>query len=182
MDGLLSSLTRWAGDQRATEAASSRARERWLRQQAGEAATLGGILVDLVEHRAEVVIGTQGRTHRGHLRGVGRDVAVLETASGAVTLVAMDAIRTLQVAPVDAGQDWSGSRAPAGKLSLAGLLDALAADQSTVRLELGDGTMVTGSLRGVGADVVTILTEGRPGRTIHVPLRAIASCGLPGPA
>jgi hypothetical protein len=178
IDGLLASLSRWAGDQRAADAASGRAREHSLRQQAGEAATLAGVLVDLTERQAEVIIGTEGRVHQGSLRGVGKDVAVLENASGAVTLVAMEAIRTLQLAPPAAGLDWSGSRPPAGRLSLAGLLDALAADQAPVRVELRDGKMVTGSLRSIGVDVVTIRVEGQPGRTVHIPLRAIASCGF----
>jgi hypothetical protein len=90
----------------------------------------------------------------------------------------MEAIRTLQLAPPAAGLDWSRSRPPARRLSLAGLLDALAADQAPVRVELRDGKMVTGSLRSIGVDVVTIRVEGQPGRTVHIPLRAIASCGF----
>ena len=178
IDDLLSSLSRWAGDQRAAEAAAARAREHWLRQQSGEASTLSGLLVDLAEARAEILIGTDGRVHQGQLRAAGQDVVVLEHSSGAVTLIAVQAVRTLQLAPPLVGGGPSGSRSPAARLSLAGMLDALAAEHTPVRIELMGGKMVTGSLQGVGADLMTVRVNGQPGRLLHIPLRAVASCGL----
>ena len=178
VEGLLASLSRWAGDQRAAEAASARARERWLRQQAGEEATFTGVLVDLAERQAAVVIRTDTHGHIGRLRGIGHDVAVLDGASGALTLVALGAVRSVQLAPPADDRDTSGSRSPTGRLSLAGLLAALAADRASVRVELLGGQMVTGSLQGVGADVLSVRVEGEPDRTVHVPLHAVASCRL----
>jgi hypothetical protein len=177
-DELLSSLARWAGDQRAAEAASARAREHWLRQQVGEASTVAGMLVDLAEQHAEVIVSTDTRVHRGALRAVGRDVVVLEQVSGTVTLVAIDAIRTLEPAPAHTGPDPTGSRSPAAGLSLAGVLDALAAAESTIRVELQGGKLITGSLRSIGEDVMTVRIEGRPARSLQIPLRAVASCSL----
>lgn len=178
IDELLSSLSRWAGDQRAADAAAGRAREHWLRQQAGEASTLTGTLIDLAEQRAEVVVATQGRLHQGSVRAVGHDVVVLEHASGAVTLIALAAVQTIQLAPPQTGAEPSGSRSPAAGLSLAGLLDALAAERTEVRIELRGGNVVTGALRSVGADVMTIRVEGRPARSLQIPLDAVASCSL----
>jgi hypothetical protein len=183
VDRLLASLGRWAGDQRAAEAAAARARERWLRQQAGEAATVEGVLVDLAERQAAVVVQTDGRTHVGRLRGTGRDVLVLDGESGAITLVALDAIRTIGLAPAPSAEEPAdraspGDRSPTGRLSMAGLLAALAADRAPVHLELRGGKRVTGTLRNVGADVLSMRLEGKPPRTVHVPIEAIIWCSL----
>ena len=47
--GLLDELERWAADARVQEAALQRARERWLRHQATEDASIVGVLTDLAE-------------------------------------------------------------------------------------------------------------------------------------
>src|SRR3954469_10464591 len=66
VDHLLAEFARWTADERATEAARSRTRERWLRQQAVEGARLAGVALDLAERRAAVIVRTSsGRTHRG---------------------------------------------------------------------------------------------------------------------
>jgi hypothetical protein len=178
LDELLASLASWSGDERAVEAAESRARGRWLSQQAGEAATMAGVLLDLAEHRAEVLIATDGRVHRGRLRAVGADAALLEHDPGGVTLIALDAIRTFEPAPAHRQLASSGSRSTSARWSLASVLDALAAERTDVSVELRGGNVVTGSLHGVGADVLAVRVEGRPARRLHIPLRAVASCRL----
>jgi hypothetical protein len=73
-EGIGARLERWAADARIEAAARRRARERWLRQQAEEEATLAGVLIDLGEHGAEVVVHTRtGRVHRGLIGVVGAD-------------------------------------------------------------------------------------------------------------
>src|SRR3954449_10120436 len=54
MDG---DLERWAADARAREAADARVRERWLRAQAAEEASLAGVLLALAERRGTVAGG-----------------------------------------------------------------------------------------------------------------------------
>ena len=88
-DDLTADLARWLAEARVDEAAASRARETSLRQQAGEEATLAGVLLDLAER------GTR-RAHRGERRpappGDGRAVAddfcALRTDHGTDVLVA----------------------------------------------------------------------------------------------
>ena len=43
VDRLIGDLRRWAADARASDAASARSRQRWLRRQAEEESTLAGI-------------------------------------------------------------------------------------------------------------------------------------------
>src|SRR4051794_41889772 len=72
MDGI-EDLERWAADARAREAAEARVRERWLRSQAEEGASLAGILLALAERREagglETVAG--GRAPAPPTRGRG---------------------------------------------------------------------------------------------------------------
>ncbi|HWC38241.1 MAG TPA: hypothetical protein VG476_06920, partial [Acidimicrobiales bacterium] len=58
VDRLLGEISRWAGDARASDAARGRSRERWLRRQAEEEATLPGIALDLAERGEAVVLKT----------------------------------------------------------------------------------------------------------------------------
>ena len=179
IDELLASLSRWAVDQRATEAAAARARERWLRQQAGEAATFEGLLVDLAERQAAVVVQGGDRAHVGRLRGVGRDVAVLEGVAGAVTLLAVNAITSIQLAPPETGPPASGCRPATTRLSLGVALAALSAERSTVQLGLRGGQAITGTLLAVGDDVASIRPLAGRAATLYVPIEAITWCALP---
>ena len=51
-------LERWAADARARDAADSRVKERWLRAQAEEDATIAGVLLAMAERREMVVVAT----------------------------------------------------------------------------------------------------------------------------
>src|SRR5688500_9679971 len=86
---LLARLSTWAASVAADAAASSRARERWLRAAADEEATFGGVLLDLAERGAPVVVaGRAGRRHRGVVRAVGADFCLLRSADGGEVLLA----------------------------------------------------------------------------------------------
>src|SRR5690606_35255177 len=92
-------LDRWAADARVDEAAQRRSRERWLRQQAEEGATLAGVLADLAEGEAAVTVQTAaGHRHHGVLRAVGADFVAVEAGAGAV-LVAMSALLAVRTRP-----------------------------------------------------------------------------------
>src|SRR4051794_41954156 len=56
VERLLVELARWAADERATDAARSRTRERWLRQQSAEGARMAGVALDLAERRGPGVV------------------------------------------------------------------------------------------------------------------------------
>ncbi|MBA2283054.1 MAG: hypothetical protein H0W25_17730, partial [Acidimicrobiia bacterium] len=53
---LLARLAAWAAAARVDEAAAARSRERWLRQAADEGASFTGVLLDLAERGAPVVV------------------------------------------------------------------------------------------------------------------------------
>ena len=89
MDGL-EDLERWAADARARDAADSRVRERWLRAQAEDDASLDDVLLSLAEHEVAIVLTTiDGRRHYGQMVGVGVDFCALRAAGGATTLIAL---------------------------------------------------------------------------------------------
>src|SRR4051794_3510155 len=82
----------------AGEQASARGRERWLRRQATEGATLVGTLLDLAESAAPVAVWTAPeRRVDGVLVGVGPDVVVLRDRGDHV------AVRTAAVTVVRPG-------------------------------------------------------------------------------
>ncbi|MHB1930088.1 MAG: hypothetical protein ACYCUG_11845, partial [Acidimicrobiales bacterium] len=154
-DALLSALTGWAADSRAREAAAERARERWLRQQAQEAATWLGVLVDLAEHGLDVTLTLDGRSVTGTLAGVGEDLCVVAHAGG-TTLVALAHVRAVRAAQ---GSWVAGSdRRPALRIGFPDALAALAAERSPVAMALIGGSEVRGALVAVGTDVATLRT------------------------
>jgi len=164
MDGL-EGLERWAADARARHSADARLRERWLRAQAEEDASLAALLVALAEREETVVLTTvAGRRHRGPLAGVGLDFCAVTAPSGATTLVALDAlaeVRTLEAGGRRRPQAVAGDAQ--GRASLAvrlGDVVAQAAGQRPrVSVQAG-ATSVAGDLLAVGRDVLTLRTDG----------------------
>jgi hypothetical protein len=171
-DALLAAFARWAAEGRVGEAAEARSRERWLRHQAAETATMVGTLVDLAEQRGAVALVVGSRTVSGQLIGVGRDGVVLAEPSGAATVVALARIAAVRVTGRRAGTgEATGERRPAGLWGVVDALAALAEDRSPVRLGLAGGETLTGVLLSVGADVMTVRLTG--GLHAHVALAAI---------
>ncbi|MBO0729510.1 MAG: hypothetical protein J2P57_09640 [Acidimicrobiaceae bacterium] len=174
-------FARWAAAERAAGAASERTRERWLRQQAADAASLIAVLVDLAERGSPVVVrigGTAGDL-RGHLVGVGQDFVVLQDHAGAATMVALPAI---DLFAIDGEHDRAGSepaadnRTPTVSLDLVGALTDLAADRAPVRLRLAGGQIVVGDLLGVGTDVLWMREHTSRHSTLYVPVGAVLAC------
>jgi hypothetical protein len=167
---LVGDLTRWLAEQRADAAAAARARERWLRQAADEDALLSGVLLDLAERGATVVVqGTTGRTHRGQVRGVGEDFLALRTAQADV-LLRHDAVVAIRADGVPVG---GSDRAHALDLGLGEAVAALAGERPRVLLVTRDGTGLAGELRSAGRDVLTLRLDDGAG-TVYVPLAALA--------
>lgn len=177
--GFVARLERWAAEARVDAAASARSRERWLRQQAGEAATVAGTLVDLAEREATVVVRTrEGRRHRGRVTAVAADFVVLAPDAGGTVLVAIAAVSTFAVAGDGPGAGPglpAGDRAPAVDVGLAVALAGLAGDRPAVAVvAAGVGEPVVGDLVAVGADVLTVRTDGAPRSSVHVPIAAVS--------
>jgi hypothetical protein len=175
-DEVVAAFARWAAAEQRVDAASARARQRWLDQQATEAATFVGLLVDLAEAPA-VVTFALGEPHGdlvGRVAGVGRDFVVVEERSGRVTLVSLAAVDAVRV---DGARPAStGDRAAPVELDLAGALAALSADRAGARLRLAGGQIVSGDLVGVGIDVAIVRPAGPARASIYVPLSAVLTC------
>jgi hypothetical protein len=183
-------LERWAADARAREAADARVRERWLRAQASEEASLAGVLLALAERRETVVVTTStGRRHRGVVTGVGVDFVVVEVPAGTSTLVVLAAVGDVRVAAEDGGPASRVATTGASSSDRAGTSDDGLAT-TTLGVRLGDvlaqaagqrprvtvhagTTSVVGELRAMGGDVLTLRTDG-DARAVYVPLASLS--------
>jgi hypothetical protein len=169
---LVGDITRWLAEQRADAAAASRARERWLRQAADEEALVAGVLLDLAERAATVVVqGVAGRTHRGVVRAVGEDFVALRTGGGDV-LLPFDAIGALRA---DGGPTGGGDRAHALDIAFAEAVAAVSGDRPRVLVVSRDGSGLSGELRSVGRDVATLRLADA---TYYVPLASVAELAI----
>jgi hypothetical protein len=178
--GLSARLERWASEVRVDDAVRARSRERWLRQAAEEGGTLVGVLADLAESGAPVVVTTvDGRRHRGGVELIGRDFVALTTVAVGDVLVVLEAVGSLRTAP-GAGP-VSGDRRMSTRrdLRLADVLAGAAADRDRVLVvTTGGSDTVAGELRTVGRDVLVVRTDGDPPGTAYVPLAAVAEVVL----
>jgi hypothetical protein len=172
-DRFAADLARWLADARVDEAATSRARERWLRQQAGEEATVAGLLLDLAERAEPVLVEIAGgRRHRSVVRGVAADFCAL-TGEGGDVLVAYAGITSVQTMD---GDEPTGDRPHALDMTFAEALSLLVAERPRVLVTHHEGTTRTGELRSVGRDVVLLRADG--GSQLHVPIASIAAVTL----
>lgn len=163
-------------DARRSQAVRARQRERSLRGQVEEDATLVGTLLDLAERSTLVTVGTTtGRRHAGALNAVGIDwCAVRGDERASTTFLRLSSISTVR--PGGTGRTWpvaSGDRTAPVDLLLADLLARWAAERSEVLLVVTTGELLTGELRGAGLDIVTLKLEGA-GDHAYVALSSIS--------
>jgi hypothetical protein len=170
-DRFVAALEAWVADGAADASVEGRRRERWLRVQADEEATVVGVLVDLAERGDRVSVATRsGRRHRGLVRLVGQDFVVLVTEQRSTVLVRVDAIAQVRTAP--GSTPVTGDRALALDVGWSDALRVLAAEREVVLAVASGGEPCTGQLRAVGADVATLRLDG-DGARAHLPLAAI---------
>jgi hypothetical protein len=174
-DAILSAFARWSAQARVRQEAAGRARERWLHQQATEAATFTGTLLDVAESHTTVTVLTGQRRFSGRLVGVGRDLCVLEDP-GRVTVIALEHVIAVQPFP---GPTEPRSRAASGdrpvslQMNFRGALGAMAVDLAPLRVALLGTETLAGTLRSAGEDVITLQMPGTPPRPAYLPIRAI---------
>jgi hypothetical protein len=175
-EALVAAFSVWAAERRAGDAAAARSRERWLRQQAAESATLAGALVDLAERGADAAILVGPRTVAGRLVGVGADSCMVAERGGGATIVALAHISAVRVAGRRSGPgEATGDRAPAGEWRLFDALASFAAERAPVRVGLRSGEVVSGEVLAVGEDVVT-LRAAAGGMRVLVALGGVETC------
>jgi len=182
VDRLMDELRRWAGEASAVDAATSRSRQQWLRRQAAEEATLAGVALDLAEQSATVVLKTTaGRTHRGRLVGVARELAVLRTDGRALTIIVPWAAVASLRARRDRPSPEPGPRSLPLDLGLADVLGVVAGSRSRVLVGFSQAQeMVIGELQSVGTDVITLRVDADPPVTVYVRLASVTEVSLLG--
>lgn len=185
VDRLLEELARWSALERAEEAAADRMREGWLRRQAAEEATWAGLLADLAERRATVVVHLAGeRVHRGRVLAAGIDFVLLAAGGdGSRPTPLLLSLAEVTALRQEAGEPPVGpSKRRAGEepATLASLLASLSGERRQVRVVLTGGEGVTGDLESVGEDLMTIrIGNGRQGVT-YLRLTAVVEVSLLG--
>jgi hypothetical protein len=156
---LLAELESWVATSSADAAVDGRRRSRGLAAQAAEEATLAGLLLDLAERGALVVITTTGgRQHRGAVVLVGQELVVVDTEPAGVALVRLDAVAGVRTAP--GSVPVVGDRPPHLRVGWVEALAVLAVERPRVRAALAGGASWVGELRAVGVDVATIRLDG----------------------
>ncbi len=164
-------LARWAADAAVDDAARARTRERWLRIQAEEEASLAGVLLDLAEQGRPVVLEAGSHRLRGHLVGLGIDFAAVRTEQEQDVLVRLAALDAVHTEP--GGRPVVGDRSPALDVDLAGVLGPVAAERPQVVVRTRSGTAVRGQLRSASASVIRLRTDTDPPAAAWLPLEAI---------
>jgi hypothetical protein len=143
-------------DARADAGAGARARERSLRRQAAEGATLAGTLLDLGEAAAALSLWTvAGRRHEGTLLAVGADFALLADR-GAHVVVRLDAVTVVRPHPGHGAGPASGDRATELDLTFTELLARLVDDRPEISIGADGAYAIAGTLEAVGVDVLTV--------------------------
>jgi len=180
-------VERWAAEARVRDAVDARQRERWLRRQAEDEAAFASVLIGLAERRVAVIATTTGgRHHVGRIEAVGADFAAMETTGGRITLVSLAAVAALRVADAAEGRRHRDHRrsepaADARPDDGARTIDVVMSDVIGHAVERRPRVLVFagaarlgGELRAVGADVVTLHTDGEPPGLLYVRLASVS--------
>ncbi len=177
-DPFVSELRRILADANAEDLVVDRNRQRWLRQIAEEEATIAGVLLDLAERQASVLLRTVvGRSHRGRLVAAGGDFVVVREGQAPPVLVThagLSSVRPIEVG----GRDTAGSRAAPLKASLAATMMVLATERPRVQVITAGNEHLVGGLRSAGTDVVTIRLESPDRMDAHVPTAGVVEVVL----
>jgi hypothetical protein len=184
MAGDRDDLTRLVGDVRATDAARARSRERSLRQQATEDATLEGVLADLADEGADVTIRLRsGASASGRIVALGADFFVLRSDPGGLAaVVSRPALSSVRRRPGDRGPDTTGDQGRSHAASLAAYLAGLAPEHPRVAVTAtGESGQLVGHLRSAGRDVLTLVVDGDPPVTVYLALVSLESLSVSPP-
>lgn len=168
-------LARWVADAKVDDAALSRQRGRALAEAADQEATVTGLLLDLAELGAPVAIEAGGSRHLGWVTAVGADFVALSADAGPTVLIAGGAIEVISPAH---GSKARGDRVVTADLSLLRVLAELAEEREPIRITTRGGASASGTVVGLGQDVIRVRSAGEPPAQTYVPLDAVASVAL----
>lgn len=162
----------------AAEAARDRSKQRVLRQAAEEEATFTGTLLELAESEERVALHLgAGRVHRGQVSAVARDFVVLTGDHERVVAIPVTAITAVRAPRSE--RDVAGGREAPLAVSLRAFLSGLAPDRPLVQLGVrGDDSLLLGTLRSVGVDVVVLRLDSADRQVAVIPLSAVTDVVL----
>jgi hypothetical protein len=147
------SVERWLAEVRVEEAARERSRLADLRALDAGEGTLAGVLVDLAERGDVVVVALRtGRRHRGRVRLVGPDAAMLALDTGQWSVLRLRAIASVRT--VTAGLVL-GQGAPSSTSSFERLVTAVVEPGDLVVVAVGQDA-VSGRVDAAGDDLVVL--------------------------
>jgi hypothetical protein len=166
-------LERWVAELRTEDAARSRARVGAMRALAAEEATLSGVLVDLLERDAPVLLTlTNGRRHRGQVLVVGPDAVVLRVDRREWLVTRLAAVASVR--PVG-GDPVHGEGMPTTPAGFGRILAAAARPGEWMRVSVG-GEAVGGDVVAVSEEVAVLRLDN--GDVTYVNLAAVDEVSL----
>ena len=171
-------LDAWLAESKFDASAESRRLERHLGDQAAEEASIAGVLRDLGERAASVVITTVAdRRHRARIKAVGLDFAVFSSLQGDGNEIVVS-FRAIDFLRVPAEAEVVGDRADHLEVGLAEVLPAMAVDRPQVLIITFGGQAIRGELRSTGLDVARLRSDSDDRATVYIPVVNIAELVL----
>jgi len=162
----MAALHRWIAEARVDDAAARRAKQRWLEDQAGDTATVAGVLLDLGERELTVQVTTAaGRHVRGVVAGLGADFVTFRDARGVLAVVPLRAVALVRPGP--GVRAATGDRMPGLDAAFSEALAAFAVERPDVTVHAA-GDDVHGRLVAAGIDVLTVRLDGASHDVVHV--------------
>lgn len=159
--------------------AGARTRERWLRQEAEDGATFAGVLADLADLGATLTVrGRSGAAYAGRVAAVATDGFILALADGSRALLAHTAVVEIRPDPAHRLGAAAGDRAAPATLTIEELLRSEAAHRPRVRVASVGGPPLSGRLRAVGIDVVTVALDGDTRSVCYLPSSSLSEVVL----
>ena len=162
-------------DARHGEAVAERSRRRLLAEAEELDATFPATLRGIAEQGGSVLVDTSvGRTVRGRVHALGTThVALVDTT--VTSYVRVDGIAAVRAVAGDAEVRVAVDDAPRSPAApLQDVLVMLATERSAVDVHLEGGTVVRGTVRRVGSDVLTVRVDATGGEIIvNLPLAVV---------
>ncbi len=166
-------LDAWVAEMRTDEAARSRSAVGSLKAVAAADATVVGVLADLRQRGAQVLLTTTtGRRHRGEVLLVGPDALVLRIGVLEWLVTRIASVASVRLV---GGDPVSGEGSPSSPASFGRILGAAAQPGEWIRISVG-GEAFGGTVVAVSADVAVLRLDN--GDLTYVNLDAVEEASL----
>jgi hypothetical protein len=166
-------LDAWIAELRTDTAARSRSAVGAMKAVAADDATVVGVLADLRERDAQVLLTTTaGRRHRGQVLLVGPDALVLRVGTGEWLVTRLASVASVRMV---GGDLVSGEGSPSSASSFGRILGAAATPGEWIRISTG-GEAFGGTVVAVSAEVAVMRLDN--GDLTYVNLDAVEEASL----